>query len=429
MAKLEIQKQGLIDQANFLDAQAGKHDVIAAKAEQTNRLTADQSKELADINAELDKRALANESLTEQTRDLNAALDEQIRKAAERTGLDAETISGLRTQRDIQAAFPGLTAAQNLELTKGILLITQAEDARDKVQAKAEAAVKKEADAYDKNLGIIADTNAKLSEQKVKLDDLKASDRPNKSQEILTLERQITAELNKQKEAQEALKKIEADRTKRKEEANPEAVKKRDEIKADLDSDKLDPSRDYTAEELQARADRRAPLIAKLQEQQRIIDGLDAPKSKPAIDRADPNFQRLNLGGNPSDYTQDRGGLFPTNRPDDPPDTSRDTGPLSDANFEETAQSARDLKAAIGEGLGKVTEAVSTAAGEVPTQVAPVVTGIGGLGTAYGKAFNTVAGAVDQQAGQVEALIATAANLVKRVAAAEKDIGRLQTQV
>ena len=404
-------------------------DALAARAREAAAAHRDDAAALKEAGALLDQNNADNQTAAAQARLYADALGEVVRKIQEATGLDADTISNLRTGNQLREAAVGLTEKQRDALKGYVANLVDARNASDKADNAAEKETKKQADAYDKNLKIIGDTNAKLSDQKVKLDDLKNSNRPNKSQEILDLERQITAELDKQKAAQEALKKIEADRAKAKEkakeQANPEATKARDEAKADLDSDKLDPSRDYTAQELQARADRRAPLIAKLQEQQRIIDGLGAAP-KAALDRADPNFQRLNLGGNPSDFSRDTGALFPTNRPFDPPDTSRDTGPLSDANYEDTAKSrvpAADglvkavdgVATAINDVLAPANEKLTTAAEALPGQLATVTTG---LDTLYGV-----------QSGHFDILIGLAQTITEAQANTSRDLQTLADYV
>ena len=394
-----------------LQAAIGPADALAAKAREAAAAHRDDAAALKEAGALLDQNNADNQTAAAQAKLYADALAEVVRKIAEATGLTAEQVSGIRTSNQLLEVSRGLNEERRDALKGYVANLVDARNASDKADAANEKAVKQQADAYDKNLKIIGDTNAKLSDQKVKLDDLKNSNRPNKSQEILDLERLITAELEKQKEAVKANEKIRADQAKAREQAHPEATARRDAIKADLDSDKLDPSRNYTDAELAARAARRAPLVKELQEQQNIIDGLDAPKPKTAFDRESPDFRHLTLGGQDSDYNvrPRPGELFPSAKPYEPDDTSGDTGPLSDANYEDTARSrvpaaeglakaADGVATAINDKLGPANEKFTAAAAALPGQLAPITTGLARLLATQGEHFDTLTGLVETTA-------------------------------
>lgn len=391
--QLALQQQDLSALRSAVPAQ----EAIAKSAHDLADARRNDLGALKEAGALLDQNNADNQTAAAQARLYADALDEVVRKIQEATGLDAETIRNLRSGNDLRAAAVGLTEKQRDALKGYVANLVEARNAADKADETAEKAAKKEGDAYDKNLGIIAATNAKLADQKVRLDDLKAGDRPNKSQEILDLERQITAELAKQTEAQAALKKIESDRARAKEQAHPTATTNRDTAQRALDADPLDPSRDYSDAELQARADRRAADRAERDRQQRIIDGQLGP---------------------------------------DELDTSGDTGPLSDANYEETARSRVPAAAALAKATDGVASAINdtlapanaqltAAAAALPGQLQPITAGLGTLFSTQGEHFDALVGLLDTQAAVSESQAGMLGNLLRRFSALETRVANI----
>ncbi len=402
------------------DKIAGTHPKNTAELTRQQELTSEQAKQANALAAALNARRLADAPLTEQAEVYADTLERQVRGAKERLGLlgvDPKSLTSITTANglfELGNSLRGTAKLKALEEATALALVEDKQRAINKAIQDGNALVVKN---YQDR---IADAAKRQSDAAAIL---ARGDRstPEANAAFVQAGADQSAAFNDARQAEAGLKAFLVT-------SIPALKSAYESVTASLTAAGKDVSDAGFFARRQLDAARKAlEAIPAVQNNpfipSTVAAGLALAGGARPAPSSDPNAP---VDYSAAGYGASAGaGRFPAPSALD----SGDTGPLSDANFEETAQSARDLKAAIGEGLDKVTAAVDTAAAEVPDQVAPVVVGLAGLGDAYGSAFGTVAEAVDQQAGQVESLAKFGANLAQRIAENEKLIGRLFTLV